>query len=84
MNYCLPAMSLEYTVCVNIVYHADFSGLQGPTRKLYKERDVLLYRHVVSFHISTLFIQMHCIFKSLYSFFSLGEYILISINTDFL
>jgi len=76
-------MSLEYTVRVNIVYHADFFGLQGPTWKLYKERDVLLY-HVISFHTSTLFIQMQCTFKSLCSFFYLGEYILISINIDFL
>jgi len=86
MNYRLPAMSLECTVRVNIVCHADFSELQGPTRKLYKERDVLLrvYRDVISFHTSTLFIQMQCTFKSSCSFFYLGEYILISINIDFL
>lgn len=85
MYYRLPAMSLEYTVRVNIVYHADFSGLQSATRKLYKERDMPLYRHVISFHSSTLFIQMQCTFKSLCSFFYLGEYIhiLVSINSDF-
>jgi hypothetical protein len=82
MNYRLRATSLEHAVRVSFVYQAVSSGHQGPTRKLYKERDVLLYRHAISFHTSTLFIQMQCTFKSLRSFFYLGEYrpILISFS----
>jgi len=81
MNYRL---SLEYTVHV-IVYHAVFSGLLKVRHEnCTKNVTCYLYRNVISFHTSTLFIQMQCTFKSLRSFFYLDEYILISINIDFL
>jgi hypothetical protein len=67
MNYCLSAVLLEYTIHITTVHHADFSGLQGPKRKLYKEHDMPLYHSVFSFHTSTLFTQMQCTLRDCFS-----------------